>query len=209
MLLQTPPPVICIDPGHPSEVGRGTHGKYVTEIQVAWEVARALEAKLQALGYRVVCTKSSMDQLVTNRRRAEIANESHAALMLRLHCDASSSTGFAVYYPTQKGTSGGMSGPNDQMLRATAPIAHRFYDGMSGALKGKLHAQGLLSDLRTAIGAKQGALTGSIYSTVPTVLVEMVVLTNPKDEAFIRAKGGREAMVGALAKGVAAAVPRH
>jgi N-acetylmuramoyl-L-alanine amidase len=176
---------------------------------VAWEVARAVGAKLRTLGYRVVCTKSSMDELVTNRRRAEIANESHASLMLRLHCDASSSTGFAVYYPTQKGASGGKTGPSDQMLQATAPIALRFYDGMSAVLKGKLHRQGLLSDLRTAIGSKQGALTGSIYSTVPTVLVEMVVLTNPKDEAFITAKGGRRAMVDALTRGVLAAVPKR
>jgi N-acetylmuramoyl-L-alanine amidase len=200
-------PVICIDPGHPSEVGRGTQGKKVTEVQVAWDVARSLEAKLRTMGYRVVMTKSSLEEKVTNKERAERANQSHASMMVRLHCDASKGSGFAIYYPTQQGTVNGFRGPTSAVLKATAPLAKRFHKAFSGALRGKLKDQGLMSDVKTAVGSKQGALTGSIYSHVPSVLVEMVVLTNARDEAFILSGNGRRAMVDALAAGVKAAVP--
>jgi len=200
-------PTICIDPGHPSEVGRGTQGKHVTEMQVAWDVSLALKTKLQSLGYEVVLTKKKLEEKVLNKRRAEIANEAHAALMVRLHCDASSDSGFAVYYPTQQGNIDGFRGPEVSLLKTIAPLAQEFHAAMSSGLKGLLKDQGLKSDLKTAVGAQHGALVGSIYSKVPVVLVEMVVLTNPKDEAFIVSKAGRAAMVGVLADGVLAAVP--
>jgi N-acetylmuramoyl-L-alanine amidase len=57
----------------------------------------------------------------------------------------------------------------------------------------------------TAVGAKQGALTGSIFSLVPVILVEMVVLTNSVDEAFFL-KHGKTKLADALEQGVVAAV---
>ena len=63
--------------------------------------------------------------------------------------------------------------------------------------------------MQTAVGGRQGALTGSVFSKVPVLLVEMVVLTNAKDEAFILSKQGRALMVDALAKGVLAAVAKE
>lgn len=203
---------VVIDPGHPSEVGRGTRGKKVTELEVAWRVAKDLEAELKQRGYRVVLTKTREEQFVRNRERAETANRAKAALMVRLHCDAASGRGFAVYYPTQAGRTvvAGKTfrGPSRTMLEATAPIAKRFHVAMSRSLRGKLKDNGLRTDLQTAVGRRQGALTGSIFSKVPTVLVEMVVLTNPKDEAFIASERGRRAMVRALADGVDAALRR-
>jgi hypothetical protein len=65
---------ICIDPGHPSEVGSGTEGKRSTEKQVAWAIAQDLTKKLREYGYAVVLTKARENQNVKNRRRAEIAN---------------------------------------------------------------------------------------------------------------------------------------
>ena len=203
--------VICIDPGHPSEVGNGTHGKRTSEIHVAWATAQSLKKQLEKLGYRVVTTKSAEHEKVLNRRRAEIANEAHADLMIRLHCDgstrdASNGTGFTVYYPSQPGTIDGFSGPAASVIESSRTAATKIHATMREQLLGKLADDGLKSDLKTAVGAKQGALTGSIYSKVPVVLVEMVVLTNPRDEAFILSKKGQTAMVDALTAGVVAAV---
>lgn len=201
-------PTICLDPGHPSESGRGTRGRHTTEIAVAWRIAKLLETRLEADGYNVVLTKRSSSQFVTNRRRAEIANVAHADLFLRLHCDASSETGFGVYYPDRPGIApDGHKGPSEEALRRTKPVAESFHAALAQALAGKLHDHGLMGDDKTAIGSRQGALTGSIYSDVPTVLVEMVVLTNASDEAFIRSKQGTAAMVSALAAAVQAAIP--
>src|SRR5690348_16823259 len=102
---------ICIDPGHPSEVGEGTTGKKLTEIHAAWIEASLLKQRLEKRGFKVVLTKSSEKQFVRNKRRAEVANDAHADYMVRLHCDSSSGTGFACYVPTQQGKVDGIKGP--------------------------------------------------------------------------------------------------
>ncbi len=198
------PPVICIDPGHPSESGRGTRGKQSTEIEVAWEIGRLLEKRLVREGFKVVLTKSSGNRYVTNKQRAEIANKHRTDLMLRLHCDASSRSGASVYYPGRQGRSGNFVGPPLEVLSRSKTVAEEFQAAFRTALKGKLDVAPLQTDQATRIGAKQGALTGSIFAKVPVILVELCVLTNRKDEQFILSKAGREAMVNALLSGVKA-----
>jgi len=202
---------ICLDPGHPSEAGRGATGRNTTEIKVAWRIAVLVKAKLQADGYQVVMTKSKEQQYVTNKRRAEVANGAGAALLLRLHCDAGSDSGFGVYYPGQVGRArDGHTGPSAEVLRQSKLAAERFQAALSTQLKGQLHDRGLMTDKQTAIGAKQGgALTGSIYSQVPTVLVEMVVLTNQHDEAFVMSKAGEKTLSDAIAVAAEAAVGKR
>ncbi len=201
--------VICIDPGHISEVGAGTRGKHVTELEIAWQVSLRLKQKLEALGYAVVMTKNSLRQVVTNKERAEVANRAHAVYMVRLHCDASNGSGFASYYPAVKGTAYGVAGPGAMVLKLSADYGRRFHAALAASLKGKLRDNGLKTDAATAVGAKHGgALIGSIYSHVPVVLIEMVVLTNPKDEEFISGAAGQDAMADGLAAGVQAALNR-
>lgn len=200
-------PLICIDPGHPSENGNGTRGKTLSEIRVCWKVSKALEAELKLAGYRVVLTKSAEKEKVTNRRRAEIANSNNAALFLRLHCDAGTGSGFATYYPDRVGKVGRLSGPSKDVIAASAKLAKTFHAAAVNSLSGALRDAGLHADTATLIGGKQGALTGSIYAKVPVLLVEMAVLQNPKDEAFFLAPNGYETMARALAAGVRAAVP--
>lgn len=200
-------PVICIDPGHPSEVGRGTHGHKFTEIQVVWKVAVLLKQKLEADGYRVVMTKSSEEEFVRNKRRAEIANNSHAALLIRLHCDAEGGRGFGTYYPSKQGKSEGVTGPSRQVIAESKAAAERFHSAVVQSLDGFLPDRGLMTDLQTAVGHKQGALTGSVFSKVPVLLVEMLVLMNPKDEALLSTNNGFDRLADALRAGIHAAVP--
>jgi len=192
---------ICLDPGHPSEVGVGTEGRRLTEVGVAWTIALRLCALLTAAGAEVRLTKGAEREYVTNRRRAEIANDFHADLLLRLHCDAEGRSGTAVFYPDRQGRDRtGFVGPSREVLAATAKIAPVFHRALMRALAGTpLRDRGLMPDIRSAVGAKQGALTGSIRSQVPVLLVEMAVITTPSDEAFLASPAGHERMAQALA----------
>lgn len=196
---------ICIDPGHPSE-NVGTKGKIFTEIALCWKVGKALETRLKTLGYTVVLTKSAENQKVLNADRARVANKAKARLCVRLHCDAGTASGSTVYYPDKEGTAQGKTGPSKKVRLASAEVAKTFHGAFAKALKG-LPDHGVKGDRATAIGAKQGALTGSIFSEVPVLLVEMCVLQNPKDEKFMASKAGFAEMVAALAAGIQAAVP--
>jgi N-acetylmuramoyl-L-alanine amidase len=198
--------VICLDPGHPSETSAGTRGKNLTENRANWLVAVQLKALLQSRGAKVVMTKQAENEKVTNQRRAEIANGAGADLMLRLHCDAASARGLSVYYPDRQGTKGSVRGPSPEVISASRRVAKAFYPAAMASLAGKHPGRGIHGDSATAIGSKQGALTGSIFSKVPVLTVEMVVLTNAQDEAFIASQAGRDALVKALAAGVAAAL---
>ncbi len=192
------PFTVCVDPGHPSEVGEGTRGKKVTEMGVAWRVALKLKSLLEKEGVRVVLTKQSEKQFVKNRARAETANRAHSDLMVRLHCDSDAGSGFATYAPDRAGKSGGVIGPNPDVIAKSRKAGRVFHTALARALAGTLTDRGYKTDLQTAVGAKQGALTGSVFSHVPVVLVEMCVLTNGKDEAFVSSPAGLDKLASAL-----------
>lgn len=193
---------VCIDPGHPSEVSAGTallNG--MQEVTVCWEVALLLKANLEARGVRVVMTKDQERQVVSNKQRAEIANQAKVDFLVRLHTESMGSTGFATYYPRKEGVAkDGHRGPSQAVLAATKPVAERFHAALVKALEGKLPTYGLRGDEQTAIGSKQGALTGSIYSEVPAVVVEMVVLSNKSDAEWIAKPENKAILANALAE---------
>jgi N-acetylmuramoyl-L-alanine amidase len=196
---------VCIDPGHPSE---NNHGGALTqglrEVTVNWQVALLLRQELEKDGITIVMTKKREDEFVTNENRAAIANENHSDLFLRLHADAGNSTGFTVYYPRKQGSARSVTGPPADVLRSSATAAKSFHKCFAFALAGKLRDNGLHGDEQTLIGGRQGALTGSIFSKVRTILVEMVFLTNRADAEWIKQPSNQLVMAKALAAGVRA-----
>ena len=79
-----------------------------------------------------------------------------------------------------------------------------FHPAVIAALGGALADRGIKGDSATGVGGKQGALTGSIFSQVPALTVEMVVLTDTHDYHFIRTRAGQQQMARALLAGVEA-----
>ena len=209
-LVATPAPVVCIDPGHPSETSAGTVSRdgTLTERHMDWIVALRLQKLLVGAKIRVVMTKSSEFETVTNRRRAEIANAAGAILFLRLHCDSAPTQGIAFYYPDRQGRAHGVTGPSADVLASSRRAAAIVHDGAMPVLVGQLRDRGVHGESATLIGARQGALTGSIFSRVPAVTVEMVVLTDEHDFALARTAVGQEALAQALFAGVMAWVPK-
>jgi len=203
--------VVCVDPGHTSETSQGTASRdgRLTERHVNWVVGLRLKALLEAEGAAVVLTKTSEGQVVANRRRAEIANAAHSDLLLRLHCDSGEAAGLATYYPDRQGRRFGVTGPSASVIAASRRAARVFQPAVIAALGGAERDAGIKGDSQTAVGGKQGALTGSIFSRVPALTVEMCVLTNAHDYRFIRTPAGQEEMARALAAGVRAYAQRE
>jgi N-acetylmuramoyl-L-alanine amidase len=88
--------VIVVDPGHSRTVDATdpATGLDVSdyenepEMRDVFEVARLVARALRADGYRVVLTKTSVDQRRNLAQRAEIANRAHADLALSIHDQA-------------------------------------------------------------------------------------------------------------------------
>jgi N-acetylmuramoyl-L-alanine amidase len=89
-------PVIVIDPGHSRVIHRidARTGLNVSdypnepEMRDVFAVAQLVAKRLRHDGYRVILTKTRVDQRVSLARRAEIANRAHAALALSIHDQA-------------------------------------------------------------------------------------------------------------------------
>ena len=87
---------VVLDPGHSGgavkteEVDPGS-GLYIgdtvneTERKQAWQVTQKVRSELESKGYTVVLTKKIEDDNVNLLRRAEIANETHAAIAVSIH----------------------------------------------------------------------------------------------------------------------------
>ena len=197
--------VVCIDPGHPSEVASGKNIQNGTsETHVDWAVASKLRDLLEARGYEVVLTKGAEDELVRNKDRALVANRARAALMIRLHCDASQERGYAVYYPDRQGRArDGTVGPSQGVIEESRRAAEAVHSALAEDLQGALNDNGVRTDYQTKVGREQGgALTGSIFSDVPVVTIEMVVLSQQSDAEFIKTEAGQQRMAEAIADGV-------
>lgn len=205
---QSPAPTIVVDPGHPSEVRSGAaiyHG--TSEVHVAWVVAKRLATLLRAEGYNVLMTKRGERSYVSNADRADVGNRAHAALVVRLHCDDGGDSGFAIYHADRTGSVHGHTGPSTEVMRASAAAAESLNVSMARMLSGSLKDGGVRGDSRTGVGEGQGALTGSIVSEVPVVLIEMVTLSNRHDADFIKSSHGQSLMAQAIANGISRYVP--
>lgn len=204
------PFIVCIDPGHPSETAEGAAAHGLTENRLNWQVAQRLAAKLKTKNIAFVLTKSSENQRVTNRHRAEIANGDNAyktpcAAMIRLHCDAGGGSGYSWYYPDRAGSKYGVTGPPREVQFASRNLAHVMNENMKSTLKNSLRANSIKTDAATGVGSKQGGvLTGSIFARVPTALIEMCFITNKRDAQFIGSAAGQEKMADALLAGIMA-----
>jgi N-acetylmuramoyl-L-alanine amidase len=205
-----PRPVICVDPGHPNTFNAATDMVNGTnENRINWQVAQRLERILKEKGYDVAMTRNAELHYVENKDRGLFCSASGAVLAVHLHCESTPGSGFALYYPDRVGTynykddpDNGFKGPSAQVISQSKITAALIQNGMKDALAGVLPDRGLYGDSRTAVGSTQGALTFSIFSKIPTVTIEMVVLTNKKDAALIKSEAGQEKMAAAIASGI-------
>lgn len=202
--------IVCIDPGHPSETSDGANAHGLSENKLNWEVALKLKKRLAKMGIKAVMTKQSLNEHVTNKRRAEIANGANyyktpAALFIRLHCDVGSGRGYGWYYPDRSGSKGGVTGPSKEIQKLSRSAAYVMNEAMKPVLRGRLQTNPIKTDAATFVGGKQGGvLTGSIFSKVPTALIEMCFINQKSDARFIASQSGQEKMAEALAAGIKA-----
>jgi N-acetylmuramoyl-L-alanine amidase len=208
----SPPPLVCIDPGHgtPPAIGRQTEpigpGSHVLKIKdgggAAGEaafnlaVARRTRTLLLRRGYRVAMTRTgAVFRYGTggNIARAEFCNRRHAALMLRIHADGSTNTslhGFQTLYPALR------KGWTDDIY-ARSLRAARLVQAAAVRATGATNL-GLLP---------RSDLTGFNWADVPAILVECGYLSNPRERRLLQSSGYEWKIARGLTAGVSAFVP--
>ncbi|HEY3373470.1 MAG TPA: N-acetylmuramoyl-L-alanine amidase [Candidatus Aquicultor sp.] len=199
--------VVVIDPGHQQRVdlskepiGPGSSELKVKnpggaqgvrtrtpEYVVALEIAEKLERKLRAQGIKVIMTRESNNVTIGNVQRAQVANNAHADLFVRVHQDSStdrSKHGISTLYPAKN--------------KWTAPI---YSQSLEAA---KMIEQTLLSVTKaTASGiVPRNDLTGFNWAQVPSVLVEAGFLSNPQEDLLLNSDSYQDLIADGLSKGI-------
>ncbi len=160
----------------------------VPEYKMTLRVAKKLKTILEKRGYEVYMVRSKNNVNISNKKRALRASKSGADIYIRLHGDASASSGV-------KGASG-------------------LYPSKSNPYVGKLSKKSkrLTSKILSAYCKKTGIrnrgcivrndLTGTNWSEIPVTLIEMGFMSNPSEDRKMQNSKFQKKMATGIANGV-------
>ena len=168
------------------KVSTGTQGiaTKVPEYKLTLVVAEKIKEELIQRGYEVVMIRESHDVNISNRERAEMANESGADIFIRIHADGSTNPkveGASTLYPSKD----------------NPYVAYLSEDSY------KL-SKSIVDHLSQSTGAKnRGAIarddmSGINWCTIPVSIIEMGYMTNETEDRRMQ----EEDYQNKLAKGI-------
>ena len=161
----------------------------VPEYKLTLIIAVKLKAELELRGYDVIMTRSSNDKAISCAARAKIANKAKANAYLRIHANGSSD-----------------SAVNGAMTMCTTKSNPYVPAGLYR--KNKKLSTTILNSYVKATGAKKefvwetDTMSGNNWSKVPTTIVEMGYMTNPKEDRNMQKKSYQKKMIQGLANGI-------
>ena len=209
--VQPPAPhagrLIIIDPGHQAQamnqhapigpgatqtrpmVAAGTRGVStgVAEYIVVLDIGLKLRDALIEEGYEVYMVRETHDVQISNKDRALRGNELGGDLMVRLHCDGSPNPnvhGFMTLIPAN----GGWTEPIYAKSRQAGEHVHREVLAAIGA-----YDRGII---------ERGDLSGFNWSTIPSILLEMGVMTNAREDELLSDPDYQDKIVQGIVNGL-------
>lgn len=160
----------------------------VPEYKMTLRVAKKLKNILEKRGYEVYMVRSTNNVNISNKQRAIRANKSGADIYIRLHGDASSSSGV-------KGASG------------LYPSSSNPYVGKLSK-KSKRLTKKILASYCKKTGIKnrgcivRNDLTGTNWSEIPVTLIEMGFMSNPSEDRKMQNSKFQKKMATGIADGI-------
>lgn len=210
------PIVIVLDPGHGGK-DPGAKGKRGTqEKDLVLKAAQELAAAFRALpGYKVVLTRNG-DSYISLRGRIDVARSAKADLFISLHADSAinaEATGMSVYTLSERASDReaaklankenqsdiiagvDLSGESEDVSNILIDLVQRGTMNASAD-----YATRLVTELSSSIKLKYEShrFAGFVVlkaPDVPSVLIEMGYLSNPKEEWLLLQKSHREKLV--------------
>ncbi|WP_343209215.1 N-acetylmuramoyl-L-alanine amidase [Anaerolentibacter hominis] len=183
----------AVGPGAKSKkakVAGGTAGVYsrVPEYELTLEIALEVKEELLDRGYDVVLTRFKNNVDISNKERAELINDSGADICIRLHADGASSSsakGASALYPSTKNKY--VSELSKESMKLGKSVLDAYCDETGRRNRGLV---------------ARDDLTGTNWSKVPVIVLEMGFMTNKSDDTYMQTEKGQKAMVKGIADGI-------
>ena len=203
-------PLIAIDPGHQgphvdmsakeengpgsgemkAKATGGTTGAYtdLPEYQLNLDVALKVRDLLEERGYQVVMAREDNDTAISNKERAQLANEAGADVCVRIHANGSED-------PSAQGAL-------CLVMSRDNPYVGELYEESSRL------AESVLAAYCDATGfANQGVvtnatMTGLNRSEIPVMILEMGFMTNEHDDTKMADADFQSTMAESIADGI-------
>lgn len=184
------PFIVCIDPGHQAKgdsksepiapgsgqrkarVSSGTAGVATkkAEYEVNLEASRILKDILTTKGYQVVMTREAHEVNISNAERAQLSNNAHADMTIRIHCDSidnGGKTGATILVPSKE----------SKYTQNIYPQSYKYAEMLKQTLSQKgVKVNGIF---------ERGDMTGFNWSTVPVVILEMGFMSNYNEDRML------------------------
>ncbi len=158
------------------------------EYELNLAVSIMLERVLIDRGYRVVMIRRDNDVNISNAERAQIANDAHADVFIRIHADSSDdpkAEGAMTICQTE-------TNPYNAYLAAESKsLSEKVLDGICAS-----------AGCPARHVWQTDTMTGINWSAVPVTIVEMGFLSNPEEERKLTTDEYRQKLANGMADGI-------
>lgn len=200
--------MIAIDAGHQSKansgkepigpgsktmkakVSSGTRGisSGVAEYKLNLVIAKKLKDELINRGYTVYMIRETNDVNLSNRERADMADESGADIFIRIHADGSTdqkTSGVSTLYPSSDNPY--VPELSDDSLTLSKDIVDSICKSTGAKNRGAV---------------ARDDMSGINWSTIPVSIIEMGFMSNPKEDKLMQTKAYQKKIVKGICDGI-------
>ncbi len=173
-----------------AKVAGGTTGVStgLREYELNLQVALKLEEILQERGYEVVMVRTTHEVNISNRERAEIANEAGADVLIRIHANGAEDSGVHGAMTLCQTPDNPYNGELYEKSRKLSDcVLDRFVES-TGAGKQRVW--------------ETDTMSGINWATVPATIIEMGYMTNPDEDEKMATEEYQMLMAEGIANGI-------
>lgn len=202
--------IVAIDPGHQgshidmsakeenapgsgemkAKATGGTTGTYtgMPEYQLNLDVSLKVRDLLVERGYQVVMAREDNDTAISNKERAQLANEAGADVCVRIHANGSEDAS--------------SQGALCLVMSPDNPYVGQLYEESNKLAENVLHSYCQATGFADQGVVTNDTMTGLNWSEIPVMILEMGFMTNEHDDTKMADASFQDQMAEGIAEGI-------